>query len=674
MTSWIFPIALFPKNAAVVGEWDEIAGYLRLPKGLGPASRGAVAFWDDERLWEGTPPEVAQAIETVRQFVAQIPIEDVIMELQIRVAEDNLTIEYRYLKLSGEWSDWLVAGELLQGPEGVRGDRYVVYGERDDPNSFMILYRQLQAINEATQEYEDVGAPEQVGTLYDGWVHVGFYLPYMVDNEDGTMSLWRQWYCRDSAQENLFVPEGDPQHAGDVSLPVGPPGGYYLITSTNPAAHVAYFWREYYAYNPATQEYEASGVVEQIGGVVAPQGPQGIQGEKGDYYLLLADNPPESNNIVRLYRQRHSGVTNLPIDDPEQIGEAVAVQGPPGPVGPPGQSGGTSNWQPNEDYLNSTEWQRLSWIARKETEYVAASIEKVVRGADAALGMGLGVIAASGAFWGFAIAGPVGGLVGAITGIGVSLLGSFASGVSVLATEPYRTEEDIQVMAQELYCSLIPYRDFSEASLESWISQHETDDPKTLVLAGEHSQALQALLAQHWREIGFNSVYEEVAVILSRYEYDPYFDYTSLPCTPVIGDDQKIYDFTIDEQGWTVQPGGQGQYLPGIAWGSTNYNGAWNYITLQVDWGQPYTVTHWQILFDVPDSGSGQFVPYVDYISASGSHILNPPLEGTNLLWEENAPNGSHSANGMRVNIPCAVPTEAKLYRVSVTFEGEVPP
>lgn len=672
------------KDAGEVGQWPT-PPVLYLPVTWGTLSflLGIASLAVNERyFFETLPGQIEQALNTLMEQVTERPrdIPELLVELgailDITLEVDSVNERLMYRVMYGEeWGPWLDAGPLLPGPqgiEGVKGDRSIIYGERTAPNSYMTLYRQDQEIDPETGDYIDVGQPVDVGILYDGWVNVGFWYPYMVDNEDGTITFWRQWYCRHSAESNVFDPTELIEQGGTATLPPGPPGGHYLITSENPQPHVANLFREFQTWDPVNLEWVPSGIVEQFGGLIAPQGPIGEDGRVGDYFELLADTPEEQPNTIVLYKQRHHGVTDDPIGTIIPIGSAVALQGEqgiPGEVGPPGTQ---ATWDPREDFLNSTEWQRVSWVALSLTRFVAASIERTVRYTSAALGVEAGVLAGAGAVAGLAVGGPFGAAVGAIAGISIGILAPVADGALMVATEPLRTEADIIDISKEFYCRLLDYRYFDTASLESFTAQYEGNSLINAIIVQDFLSVVSFTLADHWREIGMVEAQKEIALMLLNYEYNPNYDYTSLPCTPVIGTDQRVYDFTIDGQGWYVTPNGQGEYMSGQGWGDTVYDGSYHYITVGVDWGGPFVVTYFEVLYDMPDSGSGQYVPFWQYVGGPSQQNNNNP-EGTNIVWSENAPNNAQECTGIRLYIPSATPGGAILRRVSMTFDGDVP-
>jgi len=667
---WNPLIALVAKPAGAIGAWEgPTAYYLRVPTGVGPLVMGSMVLWDNSTLWRGTPEQVEQAIETIRRFIGQ-PGNEMILDVEIRAHATLPGLEYRKLFDPGGWTEWEFV-ELPEGPqgeEGVQGDRYEVYAEREAPNSFATLYRQLQVIG-PEGEYVDQGEPEEISVVYDGWVHVGFYLPYATDNEDGTITFWRQWYCRVGPESNEFLPEGEPEDMGSAVLPEGPRGpvgGHYLITSDNPASNVAYFYRRYMQWNETTEEWDAVGEYEQFGGVVAPPGPEG---DKGNYYLLTADNPPGEEDTVRLYRQLRDGQTGAALDDPEQIGEAVAVQGPPGEPGPIGPAGTLGNWTPFEDFLNSTEWQRLSWIARKCTEWAAGGMEATVRYTNASLGLGPAILATMGGFWGLALGGPAGALVGFGAGLGSGLLAPFADAALMNATEPFRNEPDLNDIAKDLYCSLVPYRDLSTASLDTWVTLYEGYTPEAQVALGNLLEGVQSLLARHWREIGLEAAQEEIAVILSRYEYDPYFDYTALPCTPDLGEGQEVFDFTIDDQGFVLwsEYSGTGEYIAEVGWHGTPGAGG-DLVGIKTTLPESINILYVEVLYDLAAmTGSAAFA----FGNDASDFVYVAPTVGVNQVWTQEAPSAG-AWNGATFGLWAATwHPSAGLYvkRISLTLE-----
>lgn len=63
-------IAFSRPDAAQVGQWEDTAYFLRVPPGLGPFVQ-AVVFWARREAWTGGPEEVENAVEVVKEFLAQ---------------------------------------------------------------------------------------------------------------------------------------------------------------------------------------------------------------------------------------------------------------------------------------------------------------------------------------------------------------------------------------------------------------------------------------------------------------------------------------------------------------------------------------------------------------------------------------------------------------------------
>lgn len=568
-------------------------------------------------------------------------------------------------------SEWQFVGFIPQGP---KGDRYLLTAQREEPNSYVTLYGQLQVWNVETESYVNEGVVEEFTRLYDGWVQVGFWLPYMEhDAQAATITFWRQWYCRVASDSNTFIPEGDPENMGTANLPVGPqgergdPGGYYLITSSNPADHVAEFYRWYHEWDPVEQQWEPVGEIELFGGVVAPMGPEG---RVGDYYLLTADNPPGEESTVRLFRQRRHGVSGAALGDPEQIGQAVAVQGPPGPQGEQGPPGTSGALTPQYGWQDVSEWQRLGFLAEKFIGWVSETIvnQQEMRSwqQDAVALFGS---AAAGAVGG-SFAGPPGAAAGAIVGLGVATMTLISAGIDVANYLPYKQEAARLQMAQALYCSLIPYRDLSAASVEAWVTANETLPVDSNAIYADPGAAARGFLARHWREVGISRAQEEMMGYFLAYWYNPAFDYSSLPCTPDIGDDQQVFDFTIDAQGWvnwTDYGGPFGFYQQGVGWHGEPRSGEGDVVGIKYDFGEAKTITHVEILYDLAAKSSivGQPGVHFGVVGANFDYTPEPTL-GENQVWTRQNP-GTGQVFGLWFS-PWAFNAGLYVKRISVTF------
>lgn len=667
--SWNPLIALVGKPASAIGAWDgPTAYYLRVPEGIGPLVMGGTVLWDNPQFWRGTPEQVEQALETIRRFIGQ-PGNEMILDVEIRAHETEPGLEYRKLFDPGGWTEWEFV-PLPQGPqgeEGVQGDRYEIFAEREAPNSYATLYRQLQVIG-PEGGYIDQGEPEELTIVYDGWVQVGFFQPYLIDNEDGTITLWRQWYCRVGADSNLFLPEGEPESMGSAVLPPGPRGpvgGHYFIQSENPADHVAEFYRQFRVWDEVEEEWVNVGEPELFGGVVAPAGPEG---RVGDYYLPTADNPDA--NTIRFYRQRRHGVTGAALGDPEIIGSAIAVQGPPGEPGPVGPPGSYTGITPQYGWQSVSEWQRLGFLSEKFIGWVS---ETIVNGqefrAQEQAGVLLSAAVATAAIG--SIFGPPGAVAGAVFGFGYTAVGLIFNAADSINYLPYKEEASRAQFAKDLYCSLIPYRDLSLASIEAWVSLNEQLPVDMNAMYADPSATARGLLARHWREQGILRAQEEMTMYYLTHWYDPAFDYSTLPCTPDIGNDQEVFDFTIDEQGWELftDYGAFGQYQAGQGWAGTLRNGEGDMVAIKHTFPEEKTITHCEVLYDVASVGGSR-----------GSFFLPLPLPGsiaytafdpaTNGVWVPQA--GQLPQTGTTFVLwfaSWATPAGLLIKRISVTFE-----
>ncbi len=555
---------------------------------------------------------------------------------------------------------WQFVGFIPQGP---KGDRILITAQREAPNSYVTLYGQLQTWDVGTGAYINQGAAEALTEVYDGWVHVGFYLPSVVDNGDGTATFWRQWYCRESAESNVFNAEGAPESMGTVNLPIGPRGpvgGHYLITSTNPQPNIAYFFRRYAEWNEVAEEWDYSETIEQFGGIEAPPGPQG---ETGDFYELLAENPIGQNDTVVLYRQRRDGTTEAIVGQPEQIGSAVAVQGPVGPQGPQGPAGGIQGGSVSWAVFDATEFQKLSWLARKLTEMMAAQVEAVARSVSMGLNLSGNGFSLIGLAAGLIVASPIGAAL-AVTGAGIASIFASLADVDVqLHLEPFRTEAGIDAIAKELYCSLIPYRYLDQASIDAWIAANATGDQLSLILNDQQAEATRVLLAKSWQTWTYDQIVSVIVSILLQYEYNPAFDYTSLPCTPDLGGGQTVYDFEIDAQGWAVRaPFPEGEYVAGQGWrGQTNSFYPNNRtVHVWINFPELKTITHVEVL-----------ATDVDFIDGEGNSSFRIYMGD----WQQVLGGAGHKPEGALVNwVPTlADPFTTDWLGISMVLTGLTP-
>lgn len=664
---WRNPIAYETKQAALISDWQDKYCLLWVPRGFVPFVRGAVALWGQENIWEGSQAEIDNALQVVIEFTAQPGVTEVIMDVELRVSGDGLSVEYRWLNLEGEWSEWLLAGPLLPGPQGEQGERFFIYGDREAPNSYMTLYSQRQEIDNLG-EWQNIGEPVEIGPIFDGWVQVGFYLPTIVDNGNGTISFYRQYHCRVSAQSNTFLPSGEPELIGSAELPPGPRGpvgGHYLITSDNPQSNVAIFYRRYVVWNEDTEEWDYQGEYEEFGGIIAPPGPQGL---KGDYYVVTADNPPGMADTVVLYRQLHSGTTGLAIGDIEEIGSAVAVQGPPGEQGIQGPPGSITGWTPSEEWLTVTEWQRLSWYAYRlmawATEVIVRQIQYEQIGVTGAL---VGAHAAA-ALVGFAVAGPPGAAAGFILSVGVDIIGVIGAVAAQSWLDQLQLENNRQAIAQGLYCSLIPARYLDVASLQAWVDNHVGADPIALLNNNDGLGCVEMAIANHWQEIGMVNAQKELTMILLEYHYDAAIDYTSLPCTPNIGGSQEVFDFTISNQGWQLFTayGSFGEYVQGVGWIGTYRGGEGDVVGI---WrNEPVSVTYVEVLYDLDAKSSTPGQPGV-HLGESGNFTYEPePTIGVNQVWSRDFGGGEDLTDLTLWFAPWASNAGIIIKRISITY------
>lgn len=466
---WREPIAFYKRLPVELGEFVPPFLYLPVTHKTLPFLRGAGAGWMNENAWEGTQEEIDGALQAMALQLGADALEATVSgieQVEIDIVDGELL--YRVM-INGVWGDWQSAGIVPAGEQGPPGND----GEQGPPGE-------------------------------DGWVHVGFYMPYLVNTPDPTKaSLFLQWYCRVDATSNSFLPEGDPYYHSDIDLPIGPqgvpgddgaPGPYFQITSSNPVPEVAYFFRQLMVWNGT--EYEPFGEPAQFGGIIAPEGPQGPQGEAG---------PPG----------------------------ATGPEGPAGPAGPAGSGlTGTVVWPAS----HTTEFTKLSFLAR---ELVDQTLEKQLfhwTGAAVVLDALMSMVTIKDVV----IPGPG---------------GAISSGfISWAQSEVGRTEA-----AELLYCSLIPYRDMSDFSLAAFRDAYGNYDWSLDYFAGNYAEMTRNWVA-NWMHPDYAKARWDMGIILGGYYYDEDFDYSSLPCTPDIGEWSRSYDLTVDDHGWRKRPlwGGYG--------------------------------------------------------------------------------------------------------------------
>lgn len=457
------------------------------------------------------------------------------------------------------------------------------------------------------------GAPGEQGPQGEpgpqGWVHVGFYLMGMQNTENPAIAeITRQWYCRDGAESNTFYPEGPLEVIGTIQL------------------------------NP---------------------GPQGEQGQTGDMYVITSSNPVP--NVAYFFRERVDYLGNsynLP-GEPQQFGGIIAPEGPPGPQGeqgppgqqgeqgppgPPGPAGAGASSQVVWPVSVSDEFTRLSFLARQLSErkieqqlfhWIGASVF-------------LDTIATLVTIKDQIIPGPGGPIA---TGF-----------IEWANSEPGRNEA-----AELLYCSLIPYRDFSDASLSAFYNTYGNYDWSLDYLNGDYAEMVRNWVA-NWIHPDYAMARWDMGIILANYYYDPAFDYTSLPCTPVIGNVQTVYDFTEAWYGWEPTDPAEptaARYADGL--------GRATYPTFDahIVFDRPVEVTHIEFLWSMPNDGQGDLSPfYRRYIDDMGGLSGGAYLPGF-ANYQTTTDNWTgFSTYGIRVS--SANNPSFRLHRVSMTY-NEIP-
>lgn len=485
-----FPIVFQTHSANKLGGFNPPFLYLPVLYETLPFLRGAGAAWMEENVWEGTEQEIELALDTMARQLGATAIEMTsgIEQVEIDIVDGELL--YRVM-IDGVWSEWLSAGMVPAGEQGPPGDD----GAQGPPGE-------------------------------DGWVHVGFYMPYLVNTVDPTKaSLFLQWYCRVDATSNSFLPEGEPYYHSDIDLPIGPqgeqgddgiPGPYFAITSTNPVPEVAYFWRQLMVWNGT--EYEEFGEPAQFGGIIAPEGPQGPPGEAG---------PP-----------------GIPGDDGEQ--------------GPPGEAGSGFSGMVEPLAQDTTEFVKLSFLARQLTEKkIEQQLFHWIKTAQL-----FDLISFAAAYKDQVYTSP-----------GDILTGGF---VDWAQSEVGRTEA-----AQAFYCAFLPYRDMSDFSLNAFHNEYGSTDWSIQYALGDYAGMVVNWVANRLHP-DYDQARYDMGIILGQYYYDEDFDYSSLPCTPDIGTWSRSYDLTADDHGFYIMHS-RGGWVSGEGFApSFEAGGYWIYPTKAV--------------------------------------------------------------------------------------------
>jgi hypothetical protein len=172
--------------------------------------------------------------------------------------------------------------------------------------------------------------------------------------------------------------------------------------------------------------------------------------------------------------------------------------------------------------------------------------------------------------------------------------------------------------AEHVYCALIPYRDLSLSSINSYIATYEAYDWLAAFVAQDYHLMLNAWISN---DMAYDpkGAKADMGIVLNGYYYNPDWDYTSLPCTPDLGDIQLVYDFVEDdEQGWesstSLDAGTSMVHVPteGLGRGATSMFGA------KLVFDEPVDIESVEYMYNYP-SGSGNNSPRFGRIPAGTS-------------------------------------------------------
>lgn len=544
-------------------------------------------------------------------------------------------------------AEWYAVGAIPPGP---RGDRYALVFERDEPNAQGLLLAQREVWDVATGAYVPEGPQESIGLVYDGWVQVGFYMIEAEQTGPDTLELYRRWYCRESAQSNTFQPEGTRQPIGVVTLPAGPtgaPGGHYQITTTNPSDHVAFFHREYQQWDAQAGEWVGSGIVEQIGGVVAPEGPPGPRGPQG------VQGPPG----------------------------AEGAQGPPGPAGPMGPSGNDGVPGISMGYNSATEWELLSYVSWRLTDQMVTMMVHSLRAKGAIVGYSGALLGGAAMIAGGIATGGLGLLaVGAVGSVVAAVLQDVSENVVEGVADTLYTAQQMDQIAKDLYCTLIDYRYFDAVSIDNFVSTYLGLSVVDDLAQGRYSDAVRGLLAKHWSGLGAQRAQEELAMIVLQYSYDPQYDYSSLPCTPDTGEWSVVYDYTTGAHGWEsrLYSGAPLSWLEdGVGWrpsgGSVPEAVS---IKLPVP-GYSGGIMYGEVVYSLPGGITEAYTSFCIGGADDGCSGGSDPWDtGTGRVKSKVYASPNPAADGLSLHIGVwpDSPSGLVVHRLSVSGVGDVPP
>lgn len=574
------------------GSLDEPAFYIPVAEGLGPYVLAALTALTDEGLWLGDEDELRDFF-TLLNEMAFSRLEGVFM------ADARLAAQVE-------------AGSLL----------YAFYREGFGPPPLA----EWQNAGDVTGPQGPQGLP--------GQIQIGFYMITAVDNGDGTATLYRQWYCRTDPYSDLHEPDGEPVAVATIEGPIGPqgpqgnPGPYYSIQATQPEGfpHIADFFRAAYEWDEDAESYIA---IEPVEFLVRVEGPEGPQGEIGNYYRITASNPEGAPHVVYFHRQLLDGTDNTPLLGVEQIGGAVAAQGaqgpagPQGPIGPQGPTGPQGETGPagpqgpagaagpagtgwsNPD---TAEWDALGLWCREGvngicTIFIHHYTPRIIA-------------------WNFLQ------LAWSVLPSPIDLpnLGELYEEF----LDPLDTDAEQQDITNELYCAIMPYRDLSDASINAFKQAYSPTGWLTFM---QNSDLHGMIIAAFADSLAANkqAAREHFMAIQQSGMVDPTFDYSSLPCTPNTGNGYQ-YDFTgSNTDGWQAWTHPNGNVIAQITAEGWMRAPVQNALGIELVFNVAASVQRIEVLYSSGAVWIGQFNAGTRNLATWGAYEAVP--QGNALQW-----------------------------------------
>lgn len=131
-------------------------------------------------------------------------------------------------------------------------------------------------------------------------------------------------------------------------------------------------------------------------------------------------------------------------------------------------------------------------------------------------------------------------------------------------------------------------------------------------------------------------------------EVDPTFDYSTLPCTPNLGDFQTVLDFTVSDYG-AVVPNGFGVYVPGEGWKTTTHGAQTRTLEIDINFQNAPTMTYLQAIASNVYHGNptGGSPPHFGVVASTLLAVYTQD-EGDLIIREWS---GSHVTSTIRVTL-----------------------